>query len=99
MVHDYGFGYFVISLRIEGYRKDSEQLYNAIHEISCALYDHFHCDCFIQTDYLIDNGPLAAHLRERVELGLKKHSEKINIDNFRLIESGCYTTVAFDHPR
>ena len=96
MVHDYGFGYFVISLRVEGYRKDGEQLYNAIHEISCTLYEQFHCDCFIQTDYLIDNDPLAAHLRERVELGLKKHSEKINIDNFRLIESGCYTTVAFD---
>ena len=96
MVHDYGFGYFVISLWIEGYRKDSEQLYNAIHKISCALYEQFHCDCFIQADYLIGDGALAAHLRKKVELALQRHSKKINIDNFRLIESGCYTTVAFD---
>lgn len=96
MVHDYGFGYFVISLRIEGYRKDSEQLYNAIHEISCALYRQFHCDSFIQADYLIDNDGLTAHLRDKVEFVLQRYSGKVNIDHFRLIESGCYTTAAFD---
>ena len=79
MVHDYGFGYFVISLRIEGYRKDSEQLYNAIHEISCALYEQFHCDCFIQADYLIGDGALAAHLRKKVELALQRHLSLIHI--------------------
>ena len=71
MWHDYGFGYFVISLRIEGYRKDSEQLYNAIHEISCALYQQFHCDCFIQVDYLIDDDGVTAYLRDKVEFVLQ----------------------------
>jgi len=96
MVHDYGFGYFVISLRIEGYRKDSEQLYNAIHEISCALYQQFHCDCFIQVDYLIDDDGLTAYLRDKVEFVLQKYSGKVSIDHFRLIESGCYTTISLD---
>ena len=86
MVHDYGFGYFVISLRIEGYRKDGEQLYNAIHEISCALYQQFHCDCFIQVDYLIGDDGLTAHLRGKVESVLQRYSGKVNIDHFRLIE-------------
>ena len=74
MLHDYGFGYFVISLRIEGYRKDSEQLYNAIHEISCALYQQFHCDCFIQVDYLMGDDVLTEHLRDKVEHVLQKYS-------------------------
>lgn len=96
MVHDYGFGYFVISLRIEGYRKDSEQLYNAIQEISYALYKKFHCDCFVQADYLIDDDTLVAHLQNKVELDLKKYGGKVSIDHFRLLESGHYTTIAFD---
>ena len=96
MVHDYGFGYFVISLRIEGYRKDSEQLYNAIHEISCALYQQFHCDCFIQVDYLIDDDGLTAYLRDKVKFVLQKYSGKVSIDHFRLIEGGCYTTISLD---
>ena len=96
MVHDYGFGYFVISLRIEGYRKDGEQLYNAIHEISSTLYQQFHCDCFIQVDYLIDDDALTEHLRDKVEYILQKYSGKVSIDHFRLIESGYSTTAAFD---
>ena len=96
MVHDYGFGYFVISLRIEGYRKDGEQLYNAIHEISNALYQQFHCDCFIQVDYLVGDDVLTEHLRDKVEYVLQKYSGKVSIDHFRLIESGCCTTAAFD---
>jgi len=96
MVHDYGFGYFVISLRVEGYRKDSEQLYNAIHEISCALYQQFHCDCFIQADYLIDDDLLTTHLRDKAEIVLQKYGGKVSIDHFRLMESGCYTTISFD---
>ena len=96
MVHDYGFGYFVISLRIEGYRKDSEQLYNAIHEISCALYQQFHCDCFIQVDYLIDDDGLTAYLRDKVEFVLQKYGGKVSIDHFRLIENDCYTTISLD---
>ena len=80
----------MISLRIEGYRKDSEQLYNAIHEISCALYQQFHCDCFIQVDYLIDDDGLTAYLRDKVEFVLQRYSGKVSIDHFRLIESGCY---------
>lgn len=96
MVHDYGFGYFVISLRIEGYRKDSEQIYNAIHEISCALYQQFHCDCFIQVDYLIDDDGLTAYLRDKVKFVLQKYNGKVSIDHFRLIESGGYTTISLD---
>ena len=96
MVHDYGFGYFVISLRIEGYKKDSEQLYNAIHEISCALYQQFHCDCFIQVDYLIDDDGLTAYLRDKVKFVLQKYNGKVSIDHFRLIESGGYTTISLD---
>lgn len=96
MVHDYGFGYFVISLRIEGYRKDSEQLYNAIHEISCTLYEQFHCDCFIQADYLIDDDVLTAHLRNKAEIVLQRYGHRVSIDHFRLLESGRYTTIAFD---
>ena len=33
MLHDYGFGYFVVSMHAEGYKKDSGQLYIAINQI------------------------------------------------------------------
>lgn len=96
MVHDYGFGCFVISLRIEGYRRDSERLYNAAHEISRTLYQQLHCDCFIQVDHLIDDHALEAHLRDQAGLALQKYGGKIGIDHFRLIEGGHCTTIAFD---
>ena len=48
MLHDYGFGYFVISMKVSGYKKDYEQLYKDINEISHTLYTKFRCDCFIQ---------------------------------------------------
>lgn len=34
MLHDYGFGYFVVSMRIEGYRNDSGKLYITAHRTS-----------------------------------------------------------------
>ena len=58
MLHDYGFGYFVVSMRIEGYKKDSGKLYTASHQISFELYQKFHCDCFIQIDYLLQDEAL-----------------------------------------
>ena len=96
MVHDYGFGNFVISLRIEGYRRDNECLYSAISEISYKLYKQFHCDCFIQVDYLIGDEILTARLRDKVRIVLQKYGGRISIDHFRLIESGPYTIAAFD---
>lgn len=96
MIHDYGFGYFVVSMRVEGYRKDSEKLYVAINEISYDLYQRFHCDCFIQVDYLIDNEVLKKQLTEKISLILKEYGEQIEIDHFRLIESGQYTNIVFD---
>lgn len=96
MVHDYGFSYFVMSLRIEGYKKDGEQLYNAIHEISCALYQQFHCDGFIQVDYLVEDDVLTEYLRDKVEHVLQKYGGKVSIDRFLLIESGRCATAAFD---
>lgn len=35
-------------------------------------------------------------MRDKVEFVLKRYNGKVNIDHFRLIESGCYTTAAFD---
>lgn len=96
MVHDYGFGYFVVSMQIEGYKKDREQLYIAVNEISYDLYKQFRCDCSIQVEYLIDNNELEKILICRVEHILQRYSDEISIDHFRLLESGNYTTAAFD---
>ena len=96
MIHDYGFGYFVVSMRVEGYKKDSEKLYVTINEISYDLYQKFRCDCFIQVDYLIDNEALADQLTQRINLILKKYGGQVGIDHFRLVESGPYTNIVFD---
>lgn len=96
MVHDYGFGYFVVSMRVEGYKKDSEQLYACVSEISRSLKQKYHCDCYIQIDYLIEDKALAESLTDRIYRVLQKFGDGISIDNFRLIESSPCTKAAFD---
>ncbi len=96
MLHDYGFGYFVISMQIGGYREDSEQLYASIHEISYDLYKKFHCDCFIQIDYLIEDAALTEGLSQKIDLFLQRFEGGISIDNLRLLENGPYVNITFD---
>ena len=96
MLHDYGFGYFVVSMRVEGYRKDSGKLYIAIHQISRELYQKFHCDCFIQIDYLLHDETLTHTIIEQIYSVLKNYSDEIRVDNFRLIENGSCINAAFD---
>lgn len=96
MLHDYGFGYFVVSMRVEGYMKDSKQLYTDVHQISYELYQKFHCDCFIQIDYLLDDKALTNSITEQIYSILNKYSNKIKIDNFRLIENDRYINIVFD---
>ena len=96
MIHDYGFGYFVVSMRVEGLKKDSEKLYAATNEISYNLYQKFHCDCFIQIDYLLSDEIVTGYIKEKIYSVLKKYNAEISIDNFRLIENGIYTNVVFD---
>lgn len=96
MLHDYGFGYFVVSMRAEGFKKDSEQLYIAINQISYELYKKFHCDCFIQIDYLLHDEDLTHTIMEQINSVLKEYSNEIKVDNFRLIENGSCINIAFD---
>lgn len=96
MLHDYGFGYFVVSMRVAGCKKDSEQLYIEVNQISYKLYQRFHCDCFIQIDYLLEDKALTHDITEQIYSVIKKYSDEIKIDNFRLIENGSFINVAFD---
>lgn len=96
ILHDYGFGYFVVSMRVEGYKKDSTKLYTAARRISYELYQKFHCDCFIQIDYLLHDEALTHNLTEQIYSVLKKYSDKIQVDHFRLIENGSHIDAAFD---
>lgn len=96
MLHDYGFGYFVVSMRAEGHRKDSELLYTGASQLSYELYKKFHCDCFIQIDYLLEDEVLTQNLTEQIYDVISRRSDEITIDNFRLIESGPCIHVAFD---
>lgn len=96
MLHDYGFGYFVVSMKVSGYKKDNEQLYVSVNEISHYLHAKFQCDCFIQIEYLIEDKELTESLIKKIYHVLQNYSEGIFIDNFRLIESGSYTNIAFD---
>lgn len=96
MLHDYGFGFFVVSMRVSGYKKDNEQIYMSINEISRNLHTKFQCDCFIQIEYLIEDEKLTECLIKKIYHVLQNYSNGIFIDNFRLIESGSYTNIAFD---
>ena len=96
MLHDYGCGCFVVSMRVDGYKKDNEKLYAAVNEIGYSLYQKFHCDCFIQIDYLLNDETVMDYIKEKIYAVLKKYNAEIKIDNFRLIENGTYTNVVFN---
>ena len=96
MLHDYGFGYFVVSMRAVGYKKDSGQLYITINKRSYELYKKFHCDFFIQINYILHDESLTHTIMEQINSILKKYSNEIKVDNFRLIENGSCINIAFD---
>lgn len=96
MVHDYGFGNFIISMNAEGYKKDSERLYNAVNEISYKIYRMFNCDCIIQIGYILENKNLAEHIKVKVYDVLKRYSAEITIDKFRLIDNGNFINIVFN---
>lgn len=93
MLHDYGFGYFVVTMRAEGYRKDSEQLYSITSEISYALYKKFHCDCFIQIGYLLEDNSVRHPCMEEITSVTQNYSTEISIDHFRIIENLPYINI------
>ena len=97
MLHDCGLGYFVVSMHMEGYRKNSRQLYTAANQIAYDLKQKFHCDSFIQVDYVLEEDKtLKDSLMERIYTVLNKYGDGIGISNFRLIESDPYVNVVFD---
>lgn len=96
MVHDYGFGYFVICLHVEGDKKESEKLYAAVSEISRNLYRKYHCDTFIQIDYLMDDQMLEKQLLQKLNTEIHKYGDNISVGHFRLIEGGACTNIVFD---
>lgn len=96
MIHDYGFGYFVVSMHIAGGKEHSEHLNMAAEEASFVLYKKYHCDAFIQVDYLIDDDALAEKSKRIVNLVLQKYGDRLAVDHFRLVESGPHIKVVFD---
>ena len=86
----------MVSISAEGYKKDSEQLYIAINQISYELYKKFHCDCFIQIDYLLHDESLTHTIMEQISSVLKKYSNDIKVDHFRFIENGSCINIALD---
>ncbi|MDO4323822.1 MAG: cation diffusion facilitator family transporter [Lachnospiraceae bacterium] len=96
MLHDYGFGYFAVSMRAEGYRKDSGKLSAAVSDIAYELYRQFRCDCCIQIDYLLKDKALEKTLTEKIYDAAGRYSEDIQICQFRLLEDGEHITAAFE---
>lgn len=96
MLHDYGFGCFILSMQVDGYKKDSEQLYASIQDISYYLYQKYRCDCFIQIDYLIKDAALTKKLEKTIHRILRQYPDEISMDQFRLIENGPSLKITFD---
>ena len=96
MIHDYGLGYFVVSMRVEGYRKDSKELYESINMISDDLHQKYKCDSFIQIDYLVDNDTLTQKFANQVNSILQRYDGKIAASNLRLIENGMGINIVFE---
>lgn len=96
MVHDYGFGYFVVTLRAEGRREDSDALRLAASQISYDLYRRFGCDCFIQTACYVEDEALVHSLARQAALFLADYSPALRAENLRLLDGGPFLLAAFD---
>lgn len=96
MIHDYGFGYFVISMHITGRKEHCERLNMVAEEAAFLLYKKYHCDTFIQVDYLIEDEALAEKTQTIVNSALQKYGDRLAVDHFRLVESGTHIKVIFD---
>lgn len=96
MIHDYGFGYFVVSMKISGCQRDGEQLYVAANQIAYELYRRYGCDAFISVEHLREDEALEHALREQIHGVMKRYGAGLEIEHFRLIENGDLFNVAFD---
>lgn len=96
MIHDYGFGYYIVSMHIEGYKNDFEQLYETVNSLSYDLYRKYHCESCIQVDFLIKDENREQELTKQIYTVIRKYSSLIKISGLRLIENGSFTVVAFD---
>lgn len=96
-LHDYGFGYFVVSMRVEGYRKDAALLYSAVQLITYQMKNQYGYDCIIQIDYLIEDEKAVSHIMVKLLDTLKPYKNEIEVKNLRLIEDFSLRYVAFDY--
>ncbi len=65
-------------------------------EAAFLLYKKYHCDTFIQVDYLIEDEALAEKTQTIVNSALQKYGDRLAVDHFRLVESGTHIKVIFD---
>lgn len=94
IIHDYGLGHIVISMRIFG-RKEAERqaLSEAAHEIEYALYLEMDCNTTIQVD-ILDN---SCHTSNIITQSVNDVFQDLKIDaqlhRFRAVTAGTHTDV------
>lgn len=95
-IHDYGFGRFVVSMRIAGDYDKRESLHSIADDISFVINTQLNCRCTVQTDYLYDNENEAKTVLENIEQLVSKTDCTICLQNFRLTKTENHIDLVLD---
>lgn len=95
-IHDYGFGRFVVSMRIAGCFKDREALHTIADDISYQVYKQLNCRCTVQTDYYYDDTSEIERVFQQIEQFISKTDPNICLQNFRLTKTESHINLILD---
>lgn len=83
-VNDYGFGRYLICMRILGKQSDAQALYEASNDIICTLYEHCGAECYVQVELRDENAPRAAAIKTALTSALSTASPGASIEDLRI---------------
>lgn len=87
LVHDYGFGRYIITMRCSGKVEDAPRIDDAINDIACVIHEGGHA-CYIQAEYLFSDPELEERLSKKISEKLAMHnSPYLSADNIRITQS------------
>lgn len=94
IIHDYGLGYYVVSMHIEGEDEGSSIVLNDIaNEIAYRLYREMGCDTTIQTDFLVSDQAIYDAISKKADEAIREFERNAKIKSLRIIKSGLHMNI------
>jgi|GEM_PF-318968 len=87
LVHDYGFGRYIVTMRCSGKAEDAPRIDDAINDIAYTIHEQGH-SCYIQPEYVFSDPELEARLATKIADKLSVHGNPhLDVDNIRITQT------------